>query len=72
MFNKALMVEVYAPESFDVIRNLRINTIIIGQNAAGVFHDITKIVPDAFYMCVEFFVIKLRYIRLRKGRYLLH
>lgn len=72
MFNKALMVEVYIPESFDLIRNFRINTIIIGKNAAGVFRDITKIVPDAFYMCVEFFVIKLRYILLRKGRNLLY
>ena len=67
MFNKSLEVEVYVPESFDVIRNFRINTIIIGQNAVGVFRDITKIVPDAFYMCVEFFVIKLRYVSLRKG-----
>ena len=72
MFNKALMVEVYVPKSFGVIRSFRINTIIIGQNAAGVFHDIAKIVPDAFYMCVEFFVIKLRNILLRKGRNLLY
>ena len=72
MFNKALMVEIYIPESFDVIRNFRINTIIVCKNAAGIFHDIAKIVSDAFYMGIKFFVIKLRYILLRKGRYLLY
>lgn len=72
MFNKALMVEVYIPESFDILRSFRINTIIIGKNAAGVFHDVTKIVPDAFHMRVKFFVIKLRNILLRKGRSLLY
>ena len=57
MLLKAVVIGIHIPETFDILRNFRIDPVIVSQNAIHVICQFLKDIADPVHMCLKVFVI---------------
>ena len=63
MLPETIVPRIHVPETLDVLRDFRINPIIICQYAVGIVHQLLKNAPDPFHMGLETIVIHSLQVR---------
>ena len=57
MFLKAVVICIYVPEAFDILRDFRIDPVVISQNAIRVICQLLKDIADPIHMGLKIFII---------------